>query len=198
MAKKDEIKANKKSKLLGISCSVSLVLLSVFVLAGNSIVSQQQQVFYKFANVEQGFSIESQIHEIIGQAHNMLVVAYRYNDTNYTQQVYRLVTTLQGRINVATHNNDTITSLSTLTQELLQSMRVLNENSDILNMSADDMALFDGIIANVTSAHNIIRHSDFNSTVYEFNSWFDSAIMVPARLIMAVRGIEPISQWEER
>ena len=185
----DEINKARKTKLIGIIFSIALVLFSIFILGGQGLANDRQNVIEYFYWMDNELPIQGQLDFIWGQGQNMLVVAGRYPDAN-TDPLVHALSVLHSQNDQGNDNfNGRYQALNIVVHEI----NILNNNRDIINMTTEDAALFDSVMANIESAANIIGNSSFNILAMEFNTLQQG---FPANVISAVRGIHNIELFE--
>ncbi|MCL1995990.1 MAG: hypothetical protein FWG63_07285 [Defluviitaleaceae bacterium] len=184
----DEINKIRKLKIIGIIFSVTLILLSIFVLGGQGLLNSRQNVVQYFYEIENEFSIQSQLSFIWGQGQNMLLIAER----NLQADSAPLAQALMILQDIADSN---ISNDFALRYQLKNN--VVYEISQLANspgFAAEDEALTRAIESDVLSAVFITQNSSFNSLASEFNA--GTLQQFPANIIAAVRGINNIELFE--
>lgn len=172
------------NKITAIIITVLFILMSIFIIGGNNLISLKSNVNTQF---EEGtyaspVSIQSQIDRILGQANNMLLISRRYVD-NEDEIILPLIIAIENL-----NNAENAQEKYKYTNELVAEIESLNNQAHILNMSERDINYFQSIEVNVTSYNRIISNSDYNLVATNFNN---ELTKFPANIISLVRGIKP-------
>ena len=173
----------RQQKLYGILFSLGMILVSIFVFGGNRLAHKYEQTRGYFYEIENQLSISSQVDFIWGQGWNMHHMMSNHREVITESDLDRLVQALD-----TLHHDTDFFNLPTNLVQVVTTIEALHGQRELIDdLTAENAAHMEGILANIMSARHIISNSSFNDRVAVYNNL---VTRFPGRLIARVRSIE--------